>query len=164
MEFVDLYDGDRNFTGRKVVRGEKYEEGLYKLSVHIWITNNEGKIYIQKRAESRKMFPNYWENPGGGVISGQDSETTLKREFEEELGIPMSGKYELIKSIKRKKDFVDIYHLTQDFEIDELHLQDEEVSEARWVDINELKDMVDKGLFCPTIMDSLVPFLEYINK
>lgn len=103
MEFVDLYDGDRNFTGKKIVRGEKYEEGLYKLSVHIWITNNEGKIYIQKRAESRKMFPNYWENPGGGVISGQDSETTLKREFEEELGIPMSGKHELIKSIKRKK-------------------------------------------------------------
>lgn len=76
----------------------------------------------------------------------------------------MSGKHELIKSIKRKKDFVDIYHLTQDFKIDELHLQAEEVSEARWVDINELNDMVDKGLFCPTIMDSLVPFLEYINK
>lgn len=164
MEMIDLYDENRVYTGESIVRGEPIEPGKYKLSVHIWVTNDEGAVYIQKRAGSRRLFPNLWENPGGGVIAGQDSETTLKREFEEELGTPLTGEYELIKSIRRQKDFVDIYHVRQDFDIDDLDLQEEEVSEAKWASLGEIKDMIDDGEFCPTIMDSLIPFLEFCAK
>lgn len=161
---VDLYDENRVFTGESIVRGEPIEPGKYKLSVHMWITNNLGEVYIQKRAGERRLFPNLWENPGGGVISGQDSETTLKREFEEELGLKFEGSYNLIKSIKRTKDFVDIYHVSQEFDLTELNLQEEEVSEAKWATIDEIKQMIEDGDFCPTIMESLVPFLEYIEE
>jgi len=164
MEMIDLYDENRVFTGESIVRGEPIEAGKYKLSVHIWVTNNNGEVYIQKRAGSRKLFPNLWENPGGGVIAGQDSETTLKREFEEELGIALTGDYELIKSIRRQKDFVDIYHVRQNFDIESLELQEEEVSEAKWANLEEIKKMIENGDFCPTIMDSLVPFLEFCEK
>ncbi len=161
MEKIDLYDENRVFTGESIVRGEPIEKGKYKLSVHIWVTNKEGNVYIQQRAGSRRLFPNKWENPGGGVISGQDSETTLKREFEEELGIEMNNDYNLIKSIRREKDFVDIYHVRQDFAISDLKLQEEEVNDAKWATIEEIKQMIQNGDFCPTIMDSLNPFLEY---
>lgn len=161
---IDLYDENRKFLGETIVRGTPIEPGKYKLSVHMWITNNLGEVYIQKRAGERRLFPNMWENPGGGVISGQDTEETLKREFEEELGIELTGSYTLIKSLKRTKDFVDIFHVVQEFDVSELNLQEEEVSDAKWATIDEVREMIEDGQFCPTIMDSLVPFLDYIEK
>lgn len=163
MELIDLYDENRVFTGEKVVRGEPIEEGKYKLSVHMWITNSNEQIYIQKRASSRKIFPSKWENPGGGVVSGQDSEMTLRKEFEEELGITFGEKYSLISTIRRERDFVDIYHVEQDFEIQDLQLQIEEVECSKWVSLDEIQSMINSGEFCPTIMDSFVPFREYLK-
>lgn len=164
MEYIDLYDENRQSTGEVIVRGETIPLGRYKLSVHMWITNKQGEVYIQKRASCRKIFPDKWENPGGGVVAGQDSITTLQKEFEEELGISLTGKYKLIKTIKRKHDFVDIYHIEEDFDVNTLNLQDDEVSECKWATIDELNDMIEQGEFCPTILDSFIPFLEYFKK
>ena len=46
----------------------------------------------------------------------------------------------------------------------ELKLQEEEVRDAKWATIYEVKQMIEKGEFCQTIMDSLVLLLEYINR
>ena len=162
MEFVDLYDENRNLTGEKIERGTKIPQGRYKLSVHMWVTNECGEIYVQKRATCRKIFPNKWENPGGGVVAGQDSEITLHKEYEEELGRKLSNNYSLIATIRREKDFVDIYHIIDNFDVDRLQLQVEEVAEAKWVTIDEINAMIARGEFCPTIMDSFNPFLDYI--
>lgn len=163
MELIDLYDENRVFTGEIIERGKPIEPGRYKLSVHMWVVNSDGQVYIQKRAKSRKLFPDLWENPGGGVISGQDAETTLKREFKEELGIDLVGKFKLIKTIRRQRDFVDIFLVEQNFDISSLNLQEEEVSDAKWATLDDIYSMINDGLFCPTIMDSLNPFLEYMN-
>ena len=160
-EIIDLYDENREPTCETLERGLTIPPSRYKLSVHMWIVNNEGKIYIQRRAGSRKIFPNKWENPGGGVVSGQNSLDTLTKEFEEELGISFKQNYKLIKTIKREKDFVDIYLVNQDFEISDLSLQAEEVSDAKWVSLHELEGMIDAGDFCPTILESYQPFKEY---
>lgn len=162
-EIIDLYNEYRELTGETIERGTQIPAGRYKLSVHMWVVNTSGEIYIQRRASSRKIFPNYWENPGGGVVSGQGSQETLKKEFEEELGIVFEGKYKLIKTIRREKDFVDIYWVNQDFEICDLHLQDEEVSSARWVSFDALENMINGGEFCPTILDSFLPFVDYVK-
>lgn len=161
MELIDLYDENRKPIGKTIKRGEPIDVGEYKLSVHMWITNSKGEIYIQKRAGVKKLFPNKWENPGGGVVAGDDSIKTLKKEFEEELGIKLTGESKLINSIKRQKDFVDIYHVVQDFKIDELNLQKEEVECAKWATLDEMMKMIENGDFCTTIQDSFIPFCDY---
>ena len=164
MELVDLYDDDKNLTGEKMARGDVMPDGRYRLSVHMWIVNSIGQVYIQKRAGVRRLFPNLWENPGGGVLSGQDSKSTMIREFEEELGIsPDVANAKIIATIKRTKDLVDIWLIKQDFKMGELELQESEVAEAKWVSIYEIKDMIAQGKFCPTIMDSFNPFMEYMQ-
>lgn len=165
MESIDLYDDNKILTGEKIVRGEPMPLGRYKLSIHIWIMNDEGKIYIQKRANSRKIFPNKWENPGGGAISGEDSEKTFVREFEEELGIsPDINNSKMILTIKREKDFVDMWFVKQNFDISTLKLQEEEVADAKWVSFSELEDMIKNNEFCPTIEQSLNPFIKYLKE
>ncbi len=164
MEIIDLYDENKELTGETLVRGEPMPQGRYKLSIHIWIMNSEGKVYIQKRAAERKIFPNKWENPGGGATVGQTSEQSFVREFEEELGIsPDLKNSKLILTIKREKDFVDMWFVKQDFDIAKLKLQKEEVCAAKWATFEDIKEMIEKGEFCPTINQSLEPFLQYIS-
>jgi len=161
MEKIDIYDENRLYTGKVLTRCDKLNDGEYKLSMHMWVVNSNNEIYIQKRSNTRKVFPSKWENPGGSVLSGESTEDALKREFKEELGIGLNGEYFLLKTIKRKKDFVDIYIVKQDFNIKELLLQTEEVVDCKWANIAVVEDMIKKGDFCPTIMDSFVPFLDY---
>jgi isopentenyldiphosphate isomerase len=164
MEMVDLLDENRNYTGETIARGEPIPNGRYKQSIHMWITNNAGKVYVQKRCSEKKKYPNMWEIAGGGVVAGDDSEGTLKKEFEEELGIEFEGDYSLITTIRREHDFADVYHVRQNFDIDKLHLQKEEVSEGRWVTLEEMLQMIKNNLFCSTIMDFWNVFIEYIAK
>ena len=164
MERIDLYDENRVFSGKIINRGEEIPKGLYKLSVHIWVVNKKGDIYIQKRTPNRKKFPNLWENPGGGVLSGETTEEAIVREYKEELNRSLIKKdFKLIKTIKREKDFADIFIVEEDFEIKDLTLQKEEVAEAKWVTLEEINKMIQNNEFVPTIYDSLNPFLEYLE-
>lgn len=164
MEVIDLYDENKILTGEKISRGDDIPNGKYKLSIHIWIVNSDGKVYIQKRSSNRKLFPNLWENPGGGALTGESSFQTFQREFKEELGIePNLDKARLITTLKRKKDFVDMWLVVQDFEISNLKLQVEEVSEAKWATLKEIEEMKKNNEFCPTFDESFQPFLKFYS-
>lgn len=164
METIDLYDKNKQPTGEVLKRGDEMPKGRYALSVHLWIINSKGEIYVQRRAKQRELFPNLWENPGGGAVIGESSQDTLKREFLEELGIfPDISNAEIIETIRREKDFVDIWVLKQDFEISDLNLQRKEVYQAKWISLETLKKMLEKQVFVPTIEESLVPFLKYLK-
>lgn len=164
METIDLYDKNKQLTGETIKRGEEMPKGRFALSVHVWIMNSKGEIYIQRRAKQKEPYPNLWENPGGGAVIGESSEDAFKREFLEELGIfPDTANAQIIDTIKREKDFVDIWILKQDFDIQDLSLQRKEVYQAKWINLEKLKTMLEKGLFVPTINESLVPLLKYLK-
>lgn len=165
METIDLYDKNKQKTGEVLKRGDEMLKGRFALSVHIWIMNTKGEIYIQRRAKQKELYPNLWENPGGGAVIGESSEDAFKREFLEELGIfPDTTNAQIIDTIKREKDFVDIWLLKQDFDIQDLSLQRKEVYQAKWINLEKLKTMLEKGLFVPTINESLVPLLKYLKE
>ena len=56
-----------------------------------------------------------------------------------------------------------MWFVKQDFDIAKLKLQKEEVCAAKWATFEEIKEMIEKGEFCPTINQSLEPFLQYIS-
>lgn len=163
-ELVDLYDINHNKTGEIGVREQAFPQGRYRLSIHIWLVNSENKIYIQKRSANRSKFPNFWENAGGGALKGETSTDAMIREFSEEIGIaPNLNSAVMFKSIARTDDIVDFWFIKQDFKIADLNLQEEEVSDAKWVSLEELENMIKSGLFVPTINFSFEPFKEYMS-
>ena len=162
-ELVDLYDINHNKTGEVGIRGQSFPSGRYRMSIHIWIVNSRNKIYIQKRSANRSKFPNFWENAGGGALKGETSIQAMTREFSEEIGIaPNLKSAVMFKSIARIDDIVDFWFIKQDFNIEDLNLQKEEVSDAKWVSLDELEDMIKSGLFVPTINFSFEPFKNYM--
>ncbi len=136
-------------------------EGKYRLSIHIWIVNDKNEILIQQRSASRKMFPNMWTNTGGACIAGETSIETVFRELKEELNvIPNIDDLELIASYKRKKDYVDVWLLRQNININDLKFNDNEVQAAKWATIKEWKKLLIEE---QAVKSSTDYFLNYIN-
>lgn len=163
MELVDKFDKRRNSLGKTSERYEKFD-GEYKQSMHVWIRNDKGEFLIQKRSETKKVFPGMWSITGGGVEAGEKTSDTVVRECKEELGIDVDlDNLELVMTIKRESDFVDIYLLNQSFELEDVTMQVEEVSDVKWVSLEQWKDMIERGMFAESVVfyfEMLVKVLE----
>ena len=151
MELWDVYDKDRNRVGRKHERGTPLPDGDYHLVVSIWIVNSRQEILLAKR-HPNKHYPNLWECPGGSVLAGEDSLEGALREVKEEIGIDLAGcNGELVKSERRDQDFRDVWLFHHDFNIEESVLQQEEVTDVKWVTISELESMFNEGMVVPSL-------------
>ncbi|HYH03876.1 MAG TPA: NUDIX domain-containing protein [Bacillota bacterium] len=150
MELWDIYDENRKFTGRTIVRGsgERLKENEFHLAVHIWVMNSKGEFLIQKRASTVQLCPNLWATTGGSVISGEDSHSACVREMNEEIGVIANMEQaEILLSLKRTNIFCDVWLIRQDFDISQCRLQVEEVSEVKWATIGEILELTAKGAF-----------------
>lgn len=146
MEYLDLYDENKQLTGEKILRGKgkpQVPEGSYINIVIIFIENSEGKFLFQKTSKEKGSE---WATTGGHVKSGQTSEQAIVEEVKEELGIDISSdNYKLIDSSIFGISFMDVYYLKRDIDIFELNLQEEEVDSVEWLSISEVQDMIKNG-------------------
>ena len=151
MELVDLYDENRLPLGKTAERGGPKGPGEYRTVIHVCVFDRQGRLLIQQRAPEKFIWPNLWDvSVGGGVDAGETSRQGAEREFREELGVSLdlTG---LRPSVTVNFDggFDDFYILTRDLFPEELTLQTEEVRAVRWVSLEELLDMLNRGVFIP---------------
>ncbi|WP_226678085.1 GNAT family N-acetyltransferase [Mesobacillus jeotgali] len=151
MELWNVYDQYRHMTDRIHKRGEDMKAGDYHLVVHVWIINDDGQFLIQRRQPWKIGFPNMWDcSAAGSAVLGDDSEQAAVREAKEELGIDLDiEKGERLFTVKFSQGFDDIWLVRQNVAIEDLHLQEEEVAEAKWASEAEIREMVGTGEFIP---------------
>ena len=147
-ELVDIYNNKKEKTGKVVERkrGASLEKDEYIISVTCWIINNEEKILLTQR-KIDKHNGGMWEPTTGLVISGESSLQGILRELNEEIGIKVNAKeIKLAKEIVEKRSelnfFRDIYLLRKDIKINDLVFSDGEVVSAKYVTIEEFKQMI----------------------
>ncbi len=154
-ELWDIYDADRNLTGRTVERGQAMKDDEYHLVVQIWVRNRNNEWLISKRAAG-KSHPFKWEPTGGAVVAGENSLQGALREVKEELGVtlvPEAG--HLFASFKRGKPswenpgFLDIWVFEAEVDLHAICLQEEETCDARWATEEEIVDMIERDEFIP---------------
>ena len=147
MEIIDLYDARKQKLAKTMERsaGEP-NEGEFKLSVHTWIVNEKGEFLIQKRNENLKRNPGKWAFNGGAVDANETSLEGAIREVKEELGVSIrEEEIEYLLSFKREKGFVDVWLVKKNISLDEIVLQEEEVSEVKWVSLEEVNKLLENG-------------------
>lgn len=113
QEFVDIYDENKNKTGKiKVRHRDTLENGEYIIGVQAIIMNSKNQILISQRSESKKVLPLKWECNGGALLSRENVIDGLVREIHEELGIKLeSDKAIYLKTVKNNHVFKEIYLL-----------------------------------------------------
>ncbi len=160
-EFWDIYDSERNPTGRTVERGKPMGRDEYHIVVNVWIKNSKGQWLISKRTPN-KHFPLLWEPTGGSVVAGENSFDAALRETREELGIkldPKKGK--LFVTAKRQyrefPDFLDVWVFRHDCDIASVTFQPGETCGAMWASSAEIKNLAASGKFVP---QNVFPYLD----
>ena len=163
MEVWDTFNQYRERTGNTHIRGEEMEEGIFHEVVHVWIMNDEGQLLIQKRQAWKTGWPNMWDcAAAGSVLTGETSEMAAVRETKEELGIDINiMQAEVLFTVKFLQGFDDNYLFRQNVKIEDLKLQYEEVADAKWATIQEIREMVKRGEFIAYhILDDVFEMIE----
>lgn len=156
-----LYDNLRNLV-TTIERGRPIPNGLNKLSVHVWIVNDNGEYLLQQRVNTDKKFPNMWGQTGGGAIAGESSWDACVRETVEELGLtPDPEKSVLVGTIKRPMDFVDIWLVHSNANISEIKPQASEVQSVKWATLADIQHMQNDNEFIPSIVPGFNMVLNY---
>ncbi len=140
-ELRDLYDKYGNKTDRTYHKGEIIPYGYYPMVVMVVIRNSEGKFLMQKRSISKGGD---WGVTGGHPKSGETPLEGIITEVKEELGLDFTNE-EFIEydSGCDGKDCYKMYYVNKDIEIENITIQEDELSEVRWFTMDELKHMVD---------------------
>ncbi len=159
MEIRDLYDENKILTGETIIKGQAVPAGRYYLTVVVFISNFEDQLLIQLTSPQKHHL---WSTTGGHPVSGETSLEGIVTEIKEELGIDVDkSKLILFKTIKTVDDFVDIYYLNMDIDINKITVQEAEVEAVKWASISQIKEMIDQGLFLPAHVDFFNEYLEY---
>lgn len=155
-EFWDIYDKDKNKTGRVAQRNVyQFKKGEYHIVVTAIIINSKNEILISKRAPFKKNGE-MWECTSGSIIRGETSLEGILREVKEELGIQFNQNEAIfLKEIRRDKqlpDFKDLWLFKRDVDIQkEVTFPDGEATEAKWVDISKFIEMCENKEIIKTI-------------
>ena len=155
-ELWDIYDKNKNKTGGFAERGVyEFKEGEYHLVAVALIINSKKEILITKRAENKKKEPLKWELTGGCVQTGESSLQGILRETNEEIGMNFNSKdATFLKEIRKDSipgGFKDLWIFKNDSPIEDIKFKDGEVSDAKWVTIEQFLDMKENNEMISTI-------------
>lgn len=163
MEMIDLYNNARQFV-RTAEKHDPIPNGLNKLAVHIWIMNKNGEFLLQQRLATAKKLPNMWGQTGGGAQSGETSWGACVRECSEEMGLtPTLENSILVGTWKRLNDFVDVWLVYSDVNVNDLKLQPSEVQNAKWASRQDIEQMLSDGIFIKSILPGLQMVRNYLD-
>jgi len=140
-ELFDVVDSENRVIGQ-ATRGEVHAKGLLHRSVHIFVFNSQGELFLQKRAMTKDENPGYWDSSAAGHLNaGEGYRTSAHRELMEELGISTELQF-FMKFPAAKETFwehVETYICTTDQDIT---INPQEISEGRFWTIPDLTESI----------------------
>ena len=148
MEWNDIYDANRQLTGRVHRRGSAWKPGEYGLVVCVWVYDGKGNLLLTRRAKG-KSFAGTRENSGGAAKAGETSRQAIARELFEETGIrAKEDEFELIGSDRDTHAFYDFYCLKRQTPVEQIVLLPGETDAVKWVSFAGVHEMIRRREIC----------------
>lgn len=176
-ETVDVLDEFGRFTGKVEKLSVCHSQGLWHRAVFGLIVNESGDILLQQRSEKKKLWPGKWDiTVGGHVQSGELGKDAIIRETKEELGLNITEKEInfLVSSTSRYNNngyinnhYDECFIIKKDVNINELKLQESEVSDVRFFSKTDILDRINNnydGLTEKTITWNIIKTLIENNR
>lgn len=87
QEIFDVVDEQDRVIGQ-APRDEAHARGLKHRAVHIFLFNERGEVFVQKRAATKDTFPGCYDSSASGHLeTGEAYDDCALRELREELGV-----------------------------------------------------------------------------
>lgn len=155
MELWDIYDKDKQKTGRTMKRNDWcLKDDEYHLTVLGVLHRPDGKFLITKRVLTKHWAPGWWEVSGGAVMAGEDSANAVVREVFEETGIDVKDakggylfSYHRENPGKGDNYFVDVYRFEVDITEEDVKIQEEEAAGYMFATLEEIQEFDKQGIF-----------------
>ncbi len=147
MELIEIVDEDGNFTGEVMDKDEAHDKNLLHNEVSVLIINNKGQILMQKRSGNKRFSPNKWGFCSGHVKAYEKLKSAAIREVGEEVGLKLEEN-ELIYFTTKKyiavtnSRIASYYYAICNLKEKDFSIQEEELSEVKWFDIDEVIRML----------------------
>ena len=156
MEFNDIYDENRNLTGRVHRRGSSWKPGEYGLVVCVWVYDGKGNLLLTRRAKG-KRFAGTWENSGGAAKAGETSCQAIARELFEETGIRAEQEeFELLGSDRDAHIHYDFYCLHRTTPLNQIVLLPGETDGVQWANFAQVHEMIRTKQICRIIANQFL--------
>lgn len=132
-------------------REEVTKRGLIRRIVRILLFDNKGRVFLQKRADRKNIFPNTWDQSAAGhVEKGETYLDAAKRELKEELGVIGLNLIEVIK-FYCEENYKNI-HIKEHNVLykakylgDKMNINKDEAKEGRWFHPKEIDKKVNES-------------------
>ena len=148
-EQVQIVD-ENNVEIAAVSRSLMREQNLIHRASYILVFNKAGQLYVQKRTMNKDVYPGYYDVAAGGVVlAGETYEDAAERELEEELGlyeIPLTHCLDHYYDDAANRVWGRIFRCQHE---GPFTLQEEEIESGGFMDITQVLDSADQGLFTP---------------
>lgn len=169
-ELIDILDSSGNFTGESCLKSVAHKKGLYHATIHVWFYTKNKQVLLQKRASTKKVFPNLWDvSVAGHISAGESIIGSAIREVREEIGLEISENQLNKVGIRLNKiqhpngildcEFKHIYVCELTKPISKLRRQISEVDDIKLFDLSILKDSTKHGNFMVKNIDTYYDFI-----
>ncbi len=140
-EIVTLVDTADQVIG-KAPRSEMRAKGLCHRATYILVFSSENQLLLQKRTQTKDVFPGYFDAAAGGVLLyGESYEESATRELEEELGltnVPLVYQFDHYYEDARNRCWGRVFTCQHD---GPFKLQATEVQSAEFVDVARILNL-----------------------
>ena len=159
-ELVIIVDKENTEVG-VMPRREMRSGRLRHRATYILVFNAKGELFVQKRTQTKDVFPGYYDIAAGGVVlAGESYEEGAVRELEEELGIretPLTSLFDFYYEDEHIRLWGRAFSCTFD---GELVLQEEEVESGEFMEVDEVFRLATTEQFTPDCLYVLKRYLE----
>jgi 8-oxo-dGTP pyrophosphatase MutT (NUDIX family)/GNAT superfamily N-acetyltransferase len=148
-EVVAIVDEANNVVG-SAPRSRMRAEGLPHRATYILVFNSQGRLFVQKRTQTKDIYPGYSDVATGGVVLADESyETAAERELGEELGIhnaPLTPHFDFYHRDAGNRVWGRVYSCVYDGAIE---LQKEEVESGAFLPVGDVLEQCNRERYTP---------------
>lgn len=148
MEIINYYDENNNKRLGKAERRYVHDNNLWHREVAVWVMNKDKEILLQRRSAKKENGANKLSIVSGHIANNEVEINAALRELSEEIGLEYKEKDLIFLGIykleqNKNKCFSYTYFILTDKGIDEMIMQEDEVSELKYITISELEKRIE---------------------
>ena len=149
-EIIPIVDENDNVIDHVEKSSFDKSTGRIYRTVSLFLFDLDGRILIQKRAETKQTSPGKWDSASvaGHVNFGETYIEAIIRETKEEIGLELSpddihySEKIFTETSKGKRRFTQIFWAVANFSLEDLKIENREISDVKLIALNELSEMI----------------------